>query len=232
MSVAIDAIGAEQAGIGVTSLNYTGLTIGASLSNGALVVPIYDNKNTTTNIVKWGSAALTLINAINFGVSPPCMVQLWQLLNPQSGNQTLSITWDGTIKSIKVAAMSFKGVNQAGGVISFPNSNTNTAAGSSAISLNIASAATDAVIAVMGNVRTGAPILTAVNQTQLFVDNTAGPGAAACGGAGSNYAVPGSGVVSMTGTLSNATDTWGIVATDIAAATGSFSKGTQGVIVQ
>src|SRR5690349_11814286 len=105
MAVAIDATGTDAlSGTSVTSFDYTGLTVGAGLSNGALIAFISASGTTSNGAapssmsVHWDSAgtnqALTQIGTSQVvgGGTGTMVSSLWGLVAPTAGNKTLHIT--------------------------------------------------------------------------------------------------------------------------------------------
>ena len=124
--VALDAIGTSAANNSATSENYTGITVGTGAQR-ALVCAITFSLAVTGLTLTWGSQAMTLI--ISRADSNGMTAQLWGLVAPASGNQTLAISWTGSA-NFQMDCASFTGVNQAGGLTTFFNANS--AAGNSA----------------------------------------------------------------------------------------------------
>jgi hypothetical protein len=163
------------------------------------------NVSTITGLTAtWNGVAMSQIVTHNTATAGVGRVDLWGLIAPASGNQTLALSWTGS-SNVTVDACSWSNVKQTGGATSFPNSAG--AQGTTATStITITSASGHAVMA--GHVAgSPSPTITAVNNTQVFIDNvfnvaTAGNRAA------------GSGSVTMTSTLSSGFN-WGVVGTDI-----------------
>src|SRR5258705_6542224 len=97
MAVAVDAVSSAETQSGsVTTTTHTNLTIGASLSNSALVVGVgWDTKITSPNM-HWDSTGtnqlMTLIGTVNTAGTNGT-VALFGLRNPVSGNKTISCSW-------------------------------------------------------------------------------------------------------------------------------------------
>jgi hypothetical protein len=189
MAVAIDS-SAEAKAPSATSFNFTALTIGASLSNSALLVGIAAQTTTISGVaMTWNGVSLTQIGTDNVTNGTNGTVQLWGLINPAAGNNTLAITWGGT-EQMTVWAASFSGVDQTGGTTSFPNFTSAKAAiatPSTPSTITVTSASGHATFAVhsAGD--------TSVNANS--VDNNAvgvGHDSSSAVSAGANYATTGS----------------------------------------
>jgi hypothetical protein len=213
MAVAIDATGTEAlSGASVlTPFNYTGLTVGAGLSNGGIIVPFQADSALAGIVVTWGAQTLSLIASRN--TSSGKIAYLYGGVAPTAGNQTLAISWTGGgTHQLMVQADSLTGVNQTGGVTTFPHSVTNGGANSQGTTGAITSAIGNMTVASW--VQAGADSFTSTSATQIYVDNG---GAVFDGGA--NRAA-GAATVTMTATFSDSSNTWDVVACDILAAAG------------
>lgn len=145
MAVAIDATGTEGlTGTGVTNLtglsggNYKGLTVGASLSNGAILVLLQFDANVSAITCTWGAQTLTRIGT---GITQAngFRAELFGGVAPTSGNQALAASWT-TAAQCAVAAISVSGANQTGGTTTFAHSNTATSTSVVSISVVVTSA--------------------------------------------------------------------------------------------
>jgi hypothetical protein len=192
--------------------NYNGLTVGAALSNGALLAVVAVDGNIAISTVAWDPAvtnqALTIVGSVVSlnGVAANGNISLWQRINPTSGNKTLRVT-TASATTGSVYAMSFTGVNQTGGTTSFANFNSASGNGGSPNSLAVTTATGDiAVVAFSCN-----GTINSVGATQIFRDTVA---------TGNDVAAD-QGTSSTSYTGSQATTggaNWAIVGVDIVAA--------------
>ena len=189
MAVSVDATGtALIGGSSVTTINYTGITVGASLKNGALIATLscgLPNLISAPTAV-WDSGAtnqsMTLVGSAAIGVAGhEVFIAIFALRNPTSGNKTLKFSWTGS-GFPSCEAISLTGVVQGSDAAAFKNFNSNTAATASALSTTITSAVGDMVIGFCGS-----EALSAINNTQIYLDTTSnGPDSAACRAAGAS----------------------------------------------
>lgn len=165
--VTIDGtIGTEQYGSPATSKNYTGVTV---VSGNALVATLdfgYAVVPPSGITAVWDTAGgsptnQSMTQIIRADGASNSTAALFQLMNPTPGNNTLTVSWTG-VAEVFVSAIPFSGVNPAGGATSFPNSASNTVAGT----VTITSASGHYVVgasAAVNNGVSGTPI-------QLFAD--------------------------------------------------------------
>lgn len=135
-------------------------------------------------------------------------VELWGLVAPATGANTVSVSYPFTSDNISLSlgSVSFTGVDQT-----TPVAHTNTAAGASATpSCAVTSATDNMTVAVLG---CGNSVNSATAGTSRWIRNTDGNSAGG-NGAGST----GVGAASVTHTWSINDDWWGVIAADIAAA--------------
>ncbi len=225
--VVFDAVGTAADGLtGQTSpFDNTSLTIGAG-SNTALVAQvIWLGAAGTSAAVIWDPAgtnqSLTLIKSQS-GVNGQT-VQLWGRIAPTSGNKTLRVTWSSAGQELVTQGVSWTGVDQTGGVTTFPNS-TSATGNTSSCTVAVTSATNNAVMAVC--VAGTAQAISSVNNTQTLLVH--GHGNLEAGG---NRAA-GAASVTMTGTYAG-TDQWAIVGTDIKASGGATTPGCKnGLLLQ
>lgn len=206
MAVAVDATTTATAGgSSVTTLALTTLTVGSG-SNRALLAFIAIGAASTAMTVTWdvvgANQAMALIGTAT--LVGTVKFQVWGLVNPASGNKTLTASWTNAA-SLSMDAMSFTGVDQTGGTTSFPNFNTATAI-STTPSVAITSNVGDYVVAT--GCTTGVTI-NSMNNTTLHIDG-------AHFGFGSNYATGSAGSTTMSAVLASSID-WSIIGVDIAA---------------
>jgi hypothetical protein len=132
MAVAVNAVG-TQATIGVaTSVNYTGLTVGAG-ANRALIMVIGGRVGAmTVTACNWDSTgtpqAMDLLATVTGGTDIK-FYKIYGLVNPTSGNKTLAVAWNEATNEGVINALDFTGVNQTGGATSFPGAATAAATG-------------------------------------------------------------------------------------------------------
>jgi hypothetical protein len=213
MAVAIDSNpNTDAGGNGVTTVNFTGLTMG-SVTNPALICLIaYDTTSgATISSVNWDATgtpqALTLIPGTATSNGVGATSALYGRVGPiTAGAKTLRVVLSST-STLIVSAISFSGVDQTGGATSFPHGTAATGS-STAPSVAITTAVGNRVVG--GGSEPSAGIT--VNQTQVYNDTaqslTNGWGNTAAGAAGT---------VTLTATLGG-TSLWCYSGTDVAAA--------------
>lgn len=173
MAVAPDVTGANLSTTSAgTSINYTGLTVGAGLSNGALVFGICFDDNRVTGIsATWDNGgtnqAMTSVVTKATASGLNGLVALFALVNPTAGNKTLHVAWTQSSQS-SCAAASFTGVDQTGGTTSFAHQNSATG-NTNTPTVAVTSATNNMVFAVHSSAAAGT--FSAVNNTQIFRDN-------------------------------------------------------------
>lgn len=208
MAVAIDQTGTVTKGSTGTTNDNSSLTIG-SISNGVLVAWVSHNGTAASETVIWDPAganqSLTLIKEQIQAAGTP-RVRLYGLVNPTSGNKILRTTWTGS-DEFYITLASFSGANQTGGATTFPNSIGATGTSTTA-AVTVTSATGNLVIA---NHITDQAAITAVNNTQVFLDTTN----TITSGAGNRAA--GAATVTLNATLGNS-GRWASCGCDIAVA--------------
>lgn len=195
-----------------TTITNSSLTVGSGANRALVAILVLSSNTPGATSCTWdsgGSAqAMTLIVTASGASSGQGSVLLYGLVNPVSGNKTLSCTVGG-FSDQNLSAASFTGADQTGGTTTFKNSNA-AASTSGNPSNTITSATGDMVVDGAGAQHTftghGA------SQTQIFVNNT-GSFVAAAG----SYA-SGAASVAMTWTQNTGTGYWVDAALDIAAA--------------
>lgn len=205
---------------GTTSVTATNLTVGAG-SNRALVVQFAFSLHSPTSLaVTWdfgGSAQPCASIVAANGAATVARAELWGLVNPVSGAKSLKAAWTGA-SDVCMNGVSWTGVNQTGGVTTFPHSTSNTGSSSGGpntqatvtVTSAVGNAVMDASCGDTGNYNSS-------NQTSTYIDNTP----ANMGGAGSRAAGAATVTLSWNETT-GATNKWVSVGTDIlAAASGS-----------
>ena len=170
MAVTLDATGTAlvQGGASVTSMSYTGITVG---SGNALIAMIGVGNNASSGVTAvWDSGganqSMALLGTVNNGGS---ISVLFALRAPASGNKTLLFNWTTGAPGNVGCAISFNGVLQTSDAAAFPNYNSATGNGT-ALSVTVTSAAGDIVVGQAADTNSGNTI-TAGN-TQIYNDNT------------------------------------------------------------
>jgi|SRR5882724_215259 len=206
MAVTVDVTGTVLVGASsVTSINYTGITVGAG-SNRALIVTLGLGNTALTSgwTATWDSGgtnqAMTLLKSQTHtsGANNDAGV-IFGLRNPTSGLKTLALSWT-TAQFPTVEAISFNGVDQTSDAAAFPNAISNNTA-----TINVASA--------VGNIPVSLAVfssLTAFSQTNLYFDATSS-------GADSS-ASRAAGAASVTFTVTTPAGAQSLLGVDVAAA--------------
>lgn len=209
MAVAVDSNPATfQQKVG-SSVTYTGLTIGAALSNSAAVFMVTVSAQSTISTMTWNGVSCTKIIGANTSGAAG-RAELWGIVNPASGNQTLSITLSAS-DTVAIAGVSFSGVDQTGGVTTFPNSASLQTTGTNP-SLSVTSATGNFTA---GALTTNSASISSTTQTQVYVD-TGFPN-----GSGAASIATGAASVAHGYVVGSTTDPEIIVVTDIKAAGGA-----------
>jgi hypothetical protein len=213
VAVAIDVTGTPTLSTAsVSPHTYTGLTTGVSLSNGAVLFFVFADTHVTGGAATWDGVACTLVasgqTTTTFG-----RIEIWALspIGAHTGAKTFSYSWSsgGSVQT-EIIGLSFTGVDQTGGVTSFPNG-TSATGSSVGTSITVTSAVGD--IALAGHV-IDVSTFNSVNNTQVLLDNT--PNNI---GTAANRAA-GAATVTLTGTQA-ATGTWASVGVDVKAGGGA-----------
>lgn len=171
MSVAPDATGTPLVGGGtlVTSLSYTGITVGSGLVNGALVAMISIGAAITAPTAVWDSGgtnqSMAVLGSVTFSGDT---VVLFGLRAPIAGNKTLLFSWTGSAAGNTACAISFSGVSQTSNAAAFSNFNSSTGNGTSVL-VAVTTKTGDMVVGQLGS---GGQALSAVGPTQIYLDNT------------------------------------------------------------
>jgi len=220
MAVAVDAT--STAFVTTTNTSYTGtanITVGTSLSNGALTILVVWPSLVTVTACHWDSAGINQ-NMPSIGAATNTTggvrAELFGLIAPTAGNKNVNITWTGGSDEIQIYAVSWTGVDQTGGATSFAHlttGNNQSLASNGVLTLSVTSATGNAVIAGFVNDFTWATP-TPCNQTQLYASN--GGTLAGC----ANRAA-GAASVSMTATNGASADNGAGVGCDIVASGGA-----------
>jgi len=211
VAVAFDAKGtADVTADNATSINFSNITVGTG-SNRALVVLLSLGLTTASNIsVVWDSGGtnqvMTLIGS-NADSGGDAISLLYGLIAPTSGQKTLHVSWTGSC-TVYVDAVSFTGVNQAGGTSSFAHYNFATGSGTTA-SVTITSSSGNMVVATGSGTMGGTSVT--FNGTEIFFDQVG-----AQQNAWGNYAA-GASSVNMTAS-GNGSGDWVQIGVDVVAA--------------
>lgn len=223
-AVTVDAVGPSSAGAkvalasgnqvitwshtcsGTNRLLVVGYGLGTSSDAGLTVAATYNAISMT---------ATTLVHTNN-GTSG--FVQMFYLINPPTGANTVSLTASGPgTFAIEGGSISFDGADQTTGIRNF-----NSAFGSSTTpSATITSTAGNMVVAIVTN---GNTIASSSQTSQYIANNTGGATGGGCCNAGATAA--GSSSVNMSWTVSS--DDWAVVGMDIIAASGGASQVPRG----
>ncbi len=175
-------------------------------------VSFYNNPNRTVTGVTYDTVPLFPIGAVNNGNS--IRVELWRLVNPNTGNNQVRVSLSGNTQAV-AGAVSFTGVDQGNPIDAGPVSNTGNNA---APTVNIATLSDNAfVIDTLGIFLAALPDATAnvgAGQVSQWNDRTTGGGGGTqhVRGAGSTEGpITPAGNVTMSWTLS-AARSWAITA--------------------
>lgn len=173
MAVAVDATGTAdltQFPGSSTGVTFNNLTIGAGLTNSALLAIVITGNvgSAPTGLAcTWNGVSMNLITSTTVAdTTAGLYISLFGLNNPASGNQALAVSWGGGTFAYSINAMSFSGVDQG-----TPFSNGITATGTAGNpSITITSAVGDYTLAAFGTANVGS---TTAGGTQLFHDTGA-----------------------------------------------------------
>lgn len=169
MAVAVDATGSARVAGSVATISYTGITVGAALSNGALVAGIETSSAVTAMSAVWDNGgtnqSMVLVGSQVINNASSGTIYLFALRNPTAGNKTLKFAW--TTSAIATCfAISFTGVEQSSDANAFKNF-ASTASQSTTQSTTVTSATGDMVVAM-----TAASTVNSINNTQIYKDTT------------------------------------------------------------
>jgi hypothetical protein len=220
MAAAFDAKTAAWTNVSsAATLSITNLTVGSG-ANRALVVCLMFGSGASSLpaglALVWDSIganqSLTQISGtltLNGGTSAASAI--YGLINPVSGNKTLTISWTGNNEA-HACAIAFTGVDQTSVAVAFPHgTNVNhTTSTASPTSVTVTSATGNMVVACHEQ---NVAVFSAVNQTSLAIDST-GPNLAVA----ANYA-SGAATVTLTGTFAGS-GAWDALGCDVLASGG------------
>lgn len=206
MAVLLDAAStASNTANAATTVSLTTLTVGSGI-NRALICVLGMQTGFTGMTVSWdpigANQPLTLIGSIAGSAGTTSLI--FGLVNPTSGNKTLTATWTTAVSAV-IDAIAFTNVIQTGGTTSFPNFNSATSTGTAAT----VAITTDVNSYVVGTAATGGFNVSSVDHTTLHVNN-------ANMGWGSNYSVGSGTSVTLGATLSGSSTGWSMVGTSLA----------------
>ena len=204
---------ADTGGEALTSLSITNMTVGSGVNRALLLLMGFSSGLPTGLTATWDSAgtnqAMTSIKQYT-ATSTPMGVAIFGLINPTSGNKTLSVSWTGS-KEADANVLDFTHVNQTGGATSFPHTSSNDdliAGNSTAASATVTSAANNGAVAMF--ITNWLWSVGSATQTEVWMNNalsaSAYEGQRAAGAASVSFGV----------TVSAAGHNWGSVAADIA----------------
>lgn len=195
---------------GATGVTLTTLTVGVGTNRG-LIVQLGFSLTTISGVtIVWDSGGTNqtvtaITGAACNGSGGNVRAMLAGLVAPTSGAKTLKVTWTGT-SDVELNALSWTGVDQTGGVTSFPHGTCVNGA-SSVPSVTITSAVNNATVETNTN---DFILETTPSKTQTYADATP----ATIAGAGSRAAGAASNVHSWGDSATN----WAAAGTDILAA--------------
>lgn len=130
MSVAVDSnTGASADATGVTSLNLTTFTVGATSDRALTVFLGWDRTTITAVTGKWDNTgtpqSMTQVIAKNT-TDASTRAEIWGLIAPTSGNKTLNFAWT-TAAELIITLVSFQGADQGAVGTTFVNATSNAA---------------------------------------------------------------------------------------------------------
>lgn len=172
--VTVNATGSEQYGAPGISKNYTGITVAAGSNRGLVLAVLWGYAVTPPSSITcvWDQAganqSMTEIIRLD-SPSGGATAALYGLVAPATGNKTLTISWTG-IAEIFPAAMAFDGVDQTGGVTSFPHSASANGAAADQFGIDVTSAVGNKVMAAMSS----SSVATISTGTEIFKDTSSG----------------------------------------------------------
>ena len=142
---------AAAGGSSVTSLSNTTLTIGSGSNRALIAQSGYGSRTLSITSCVWdptgANQSLTLIRK-QVHPSSGLSAELWGLVNPVSGNKTLTCNYSGSVPFGSLNGLSYSGANQTGGATTFYNSNSTTGTSSSTTNVTISSTTGDAAVEV------------------------------------------------------------------------------------
>jgi hypothetical protein len=214
MTVAVDAVGTELAFNSSTSVNFTGITVGASAT--ALACVLAFNNSTLTPVLvaaTWNGVPMTIEatgTAETTGTAFAYTVILG-LPNPAAGNKTLAVTWTNAALGY-VGAISFTGTDTTTPFTNGAGSGSTTGASQS---VTITSATGDIVIAVASDISEGYTAVNASGGGGIFNASGTGWDNTGAGGNAASFYSAGAATVTMTATTGTNSDTWSIAGCNV-----------------
>jgi hypothetical protein len=211
-SVAVDAVGPSPAGGGATGGGVSGLSWTHTVSGTSTLLTVAVAVSAASDAgmtlaVTYNGVAMTSASKVHTNNSTTGFIQLFYLVSPASGANTVAVTLTGGTADMVGGSVSFTGVNQG-----TPVQNTATGFGNGAsATVNVASAFGDMVVDAVAN---GSNI-TASTKTNRWLFNLNGSN-----GAGNAAQSTNLGASSVTMGYSLAADNWGIIGMDIVASKG------------
>lgn len=216
MPVTFDAVGPSSAGAAAPNAASLSWSHTASGTFRLVIVVCAAGKGIDTGVAltaTYGGVSMTSLGLIHSNNSNAGFVQMWGLIAPATGAQTVVVTNSGPTADLEGGSVSFNGVNQTTAW-----QNVATAFGNStAPSVSITSSSGNMVIDGVAN----GQAITSSGQTNRWLKNQNSTTAA--GNAASSTA-SGAGSVTMSYTVTS--DWWGIIGADIIADSGGGGGGT------
>jgi hypothetical protein len=211
----IDAFGAAA----ITTLESASFTVGSG-SDRILMVGVLSGAGTPVDpsAVKWGGSSGTSLTQVGATVNIGSNVKLslWRLVNPSAGASTIHVTWGSAQDERALVAASYTGVDQT---TPLGTAATATGASSSAITVNVSSAAGDLVVDAAGFLDDGGANRTlAVGADQTSRAEVEGADLGFEGLGMSEEA--GAATVTMSWTISAAVNAWGTIGVALKPAAG------------
>lgn len=208
MAVAYDTVGPSSAGASATATNTVSWSHTCSGSSRLLIAAVAVGQNPDTGITTsatYNSVAMTSVGVVHANNSGSGYVQMFRLVNPASGANTVAVTASTTVNALSAGSVSFTGVDQT-----TPIGTPATAFGFSTTP-SVAVTGTTAGNMVIDAMVTGTGV-TSSTQTLRWsritnTDTAGGIGASATADAGG----------SVTMSYSITSDWWGIVAVEVLA---------------
>lgn len=213
MAVAFDAVGPSSAGTGsqnaATITPWTHTSVGTTGLAGVVVVAL-GAANTTTNAytisVTWGGVAMTSLGKVFTNNSTAGYVQMFGIIAPPTGAQSIAVTASGAPTSLNAGSVSFTGAGSFGtATTAFGNTTTATAAIPGTSTANM----------ITAGVAAGSTLAASTGVTSRWLNNLVGSTGAGEAAQGTAAGIA-SGSASMTWTVSPA-DFWGIVGVEVKA---------------
>ena len=139
-------------------------TVAANANRVMICMVQFRAASSVTATPSWNGVAMTAINSINSDATSD-YVGLWGLKNPASGNQSLSLTFTGTITNFSLGAICFDNADQVTGWVD-RGWTTGTSTG---VTSTISTGAGNAVLHFIANNNSAGAITTSPG-TQIYTD--------------------------------------------------------------